>query len=861
MPDTVTVARRGATPRNMSRQSTTFRQKDEGERREEACGPTSGLPSPPGASGLATPGHGQKGTRRGSSQKEKKKKGEKKPVLPCCLVWDWDEEQREEEKDAEERGREGSRKVEGARCKDMQTPEELRDFIFSHARTPGDFQKDEAATAEEGIVGGWRLSSNTMVNGPALAGVTTARAETDDETSERKLAKRRTRNPLIILHGLPSTFVRIILDSDALDIDPDFIEAHAWKRGYRPTGRYQQRRSAPKSVQYACWNYPELARGFKKTLLKRAGVAGEEVISKPGRGRGRGRVIATLTDPSMPIDLNDNRETNIVRSVSDCDDLAAVFCRASLWKNGPVGVLFLDRPAWERSSLLPQDPAAGRDEDDYYPPIKKARRKGRGAVTEPYALKKRKCVSEGWDEREKTDCWDVCLAPGKEIPSFEEAIHDTLASWSMGEEDEDQEDGDTLLMDALEETTFQKWLDFFEVLTPRQHPLIFDGMSLEWRILQALEGNLLMAREQRRRCRRATHISTISVSDWEHLIQRLRRHVEILPTVPLNPNNRNPLLNSAETIMGRVPLLPPHREDENPSFPGNSGPAPPDDSDNQRALDRVTYLGGILLPISIVSGVLSMNEDFEPGAPFFWVFWVAALPLTGLTMVIIYADKLRRAQVWVQVEELQEGSYPILGNGDGSSLGGGSLDDRGKEDKLKLRMGKKKQRKQGQTRYDGGGGGYLTSLERLQPVQPPTTYNDNDNKMQDQQLHQEGPTTVPEAITYGGLVEADDIVIDLSGAIQQGQEPQTISVEPSPPPPASAPPPTEEEEEEDSNSESDHDDEGDHRPNIAQPPPRPPPQPVTWRRKELGWGGAAMCILKMQKPKRRVEDGLPSPSR
>lgn len=39
---------------------------------------------------------------------------------------------------------------------------------------------------------------------------------------------------------------------------------------------------------------------------------------------------------------------------------------------------------------------------------------------------------------------------------------------------------------------------------------------------------------------------------------------------------------------------------------------------------------------------------------------------------------------------------------------------------------------------------------------------------------------------------------------------------------------------------------------------RPPngTRPHAWRKKQLGWGGAAMCILKMQKPL-RVEDGGP----
>lgn len=71
--------------------------------------------------------------------------------------------------------------------------------------------------------------------------------------------------------------------------------------------------------------------------------------------------------------------------------------------------------------------------------------------------------------------------------------------------------------------------------------------------------------------------------------------------------------------------------------------------ENQRALDRVTYLGGILLPFSVVLGVLSMNEGFGPGRGLFWVFWVVAVPLAVVAILVIYADKLRLAEVWVAV--------------------------------------------------------------------------------------------------------------------------------------------------------------------------------------------------------------------
>lgn len=183
------------------------------------------------------------------------------------------------------------------RCRDMRTPEELRDFISSRAHdavTP-------PAEGDASGVGGWRLSTNTVVNRPSTGSVTAARGGGGGQGGRGGLTAgdgdkyhppyKRSRKPLIILHGLPSTFVRILLDSEALGIDPEFIEAHAGRRGYRPMGRYR-RLEGP---QFACWTYPELVRGFKRTLLKKGPTT--TGVAEEGKS-GRGRVIGTVTDPS-----------------------------------------------------------------------------------------------------------------------------------------------------------------------------------------------------------------------------------------------------------------------------------------------------------------------------------------------------------------------------------------------------------------------------------------------------------------------------------------------------------------------------------------------------------------------------------
>lgn len=70
---------------------------------------------------------------------------------------------------------------------------------------------------------------------------------------------------------------------------------------------------------------------------------------------------------------------------------------------------------------------------------------------------------------------------------------------------------------------------------------------------------------------------------------------------------------------------------------------------SELALDRVTYLGAILLPVSVVSGMLSMNDSFQPGARLFWVFWAMSLPLIIFTVLVILIDEERVTEVWMFV--------------------------------------------------------------------------------------------------------------------------------------------------------------------------------------------------------------------
>lgn len=639
----------------------------------------------------------------------------------------------------------------------LPTPDVLRAFLEERLISDHDARPATAAVAVAA----------------AIVVVGAAKASEDVRSSERDVPRGK---PVLILRGLAPAFLRVLMDVP-LGVDAAFVEAHAAKRRYRP------RPGLAATAMAAQWNYPELVGGFARALWR----------------RGEGAVLP----------IRDVLGRAAVRAVSDCEDLAAVECRASVWVTERVDVLLLDTPVWEDPGGL----------------LKKARRK-----TVVTGTKTRD------EETEEKGLWDVSSTTGQDedIPSFEDALQETmsLSADATGSK----------LVDILEQAAYDKWLDYFEALTPRQTPLVADGMSIEWRALQALEGNLDMAKRlahDRRSHGGSTTTTDSLLPDWLSLLQRLRDRVALLATVPpaLGAGPHVPIARNHRTLhadnFARLPIPPRQRSRSPPAAgPVTSGGGGGDD-ENQRALDRVTYLGGILLPISIVSSVLSMNQDFEPGQPLFWVFWAAAVPLTLVTFVIIYADKLRGAEVWVDAGSLDAGS---------SSSEDQGAD--GQEEEEEEKGKKKKTTTPDWNRLADHGRVQWTVDGRARMQRPPP------------------PLPIrPQAMAYAG----EDVVIDLSDAVAESrpisprrrrrtsQESDDNTMDHHRPPPPSSSPPSSLE----PYQPSDNDDQGLQDPDMyVTRPALDGARPHAWRKKQLGWGGAAMCILGMQKPL-RVQDGLP----
>lgn len=189
-------------------------------------------------------------------------------------------------------------------------------------------------------------------------------------------------------------------------------------------------------------------------------------------------------------------------------------------------------------------------------------------------------------------------------------------------EDVLREGGHQVLPDAV----FDRWLALFEHL-PQPTATSRDAtIACYWQILHALEQNITTS----------PNLST--------LLPHLHSRIALLSSTPsfkppslpitLSSTSARP---SARAAAGGIP--PPPRRTGRELL-----------DENHRALDRISYLGGVLLPLPVVSGVLSMTDAYSPDGARFWVFWAAAVPLSVVAVCVIYADTIRKAEVWVEVK-------------------------------------------------------------------------------------------------------------------------------------------------------------------------------------------------------------------
>ncbi|KAJ4029713.1 hypothetical protein NW758_013272 [Fusarium oxysporum] len=163
--------------------------------------------------------------------------------------------------------------------------------------------------------------------------------------------------------------------------------------------------------------------------------------------------------------------------------------------------------------------------------------------------------------------------------------------------------------DLVAELIYDMWLQKLDSLPP----LGSDSVDVQWTIARALETNADITRSMERR----GEFSTITSADWSNLAERLQKRIQLSVTVALQAHAQQ-------------------AQDD------------PKDS-NSRSLDRIAYLGGLLLPLTVVSGILSIQSSYGPEGKSFWVFWLASGLSSLLAILIIYADHLRTLDVWMEV--------------------------------------------------------------------------------------------------------------------------------------------------------------------------------------------------------------------
>ncbi|KZL83858.1 cysteine protease domain-containing protein [Colletotrichum incanum] len=305
------------------------------------------------------------------------------------------------------------------------------------------------------------------------------------------------------------------------------------------------------------------------------------------------------------------------------DGQAVMFCHASLWMSSKADVLFLDRPLWN-------DPSSQ---------VTKARRPL--SVTRSWQTKIDESQMDG------TSVWNVLIAEGDELPGLEDSLLRTFRQSNVARQS---------LPDILREAVYDKWLDFFETLPPCSQSGSLHDSSLYWQATESLEQNLDLAYNQERQ----PLIGGVRQPDWRSLLDRLQRRVAIsrlgTSTIPQTPGwlRTQPTTAALQTRDMNLP------EQSRRPYPDDGGHWPDEKEANQRALDRVTYLGGILLPFTVVSAILSMNEEYSPNSPRFWVFWVASVGAAILCLLIIYLDQLRFLEVYFEVvaADKVESIYP-----------------------------------------------------------------------------------------------------------------------------------------------------------------------------------------------------------
>lgn len=281
--------------------------------------------------------------------------------------------------------------------------------------------------------------------------------------------------------------------------------------------------------------------------------------------------------------------------------------RASLWLSSPTPVLLVDTPLEEiRKEDKRQKPAPRLRHQDAA-----TRRSGlhhgsggRYGATATYHTSPRSPPSHQYTEKAK--------APPRPAKTLDDEL--------CGAMDHVQ---DVVLEEVLAELVYERWTASLGTLRLGDER----APRLLWGYMVALEANLDDARYCARQGRFVEHASPAA---WTDLSQRAQLRIQLAAASQASSSS-----NSRRH----------HRDEHNTSRKEEKAGL----SANERSLDRIAYLGGMLLPVSVVAGVLAIEGRYGPEGPQFWVFWAASVAASVAALLIIYLDQLRLADVWVEM--------------------------------------------------------------------------------------------------------------------------------------------------------------------------------------------------------------------
>ena len=365
---------------------------------------------------------------------------------------------------------------------------------------------------------------------------------------------------------------------------------------------------------------------------------------------------------------------------------AIVMCRASLWMSEKGdALLLLDRPIW-------RDPQSRLRKTYWHDSLAVSSSSSSG-----HNLHHRSLDGSGGEASSLHSFMTVDATPGPGPENDAPSLHDALQEWLKNyPADFDYR----AVLSSVVELAYDRWLELFEALDLRPMPApvdrragttgihsreaVNDLLSLYWRSQMALETNAdnfayMNARGM---------VMPRGRADWSVLLTKIRCRVDLLNLAATIVPPALPGTKSLSTATGKLnktagtmkmgfnagtglcETAPSESRERHRHHHGRasaplaalSPPTPvitsgmdehctPREKERERGLDRVAYMGGVFLPFTVISSILSMSEPFGPGQMFHWVFWVVAVPLALGAVAFIYADNIRRAEVWIEVSD------------------------------------------------------------------------------------------------------------------------------------------------------------------------------------------------------------------